>query len=68
MDYQEKRKLIAKLIAAVNEIANEGRQGQANYVLIPEENIKELAMRFFVTEEQIREILKEYFLPLYSKS
>jgi hypothetical protein len=58
---KEKRELITKLVAAVNELANKSYVSKANYMMIPEENIQKVADNLGISKEQAVQVLREYF-------
>lgn len=56
------RQLIISIVRAANEITKK-RKGEANYIQIPDANIKYMAALYGISEEKVCEILREYFKP-----
>ena len=57
--------LITSIINRANIIVEE-RKGEADYLIIPDENIKYMAVLFGISEEKVCEILREYFIPKHT--
>ena len=57
-----KQKLIAQLIERAQKIIEtKGRTGEANYIIVPDKNIEDIAKKFGISVAEAQEMLKEYF-------
>lgn len=61
---QYQRSLVSKLLYVSGLITKNNRKGSASYVTIPVENIKNIAMEFNVSEDEVIEMYKKYLLEL----
>jgi len=59
------RQLITSIVRTANTIVEE-RRGEADYLVIPEENIRKMAIVYGISEEKVCEILREYFIPKHT--
>ena len=57
-----KQKLIAQLIERAQKIIEtKGRTGEANYIIVPDKNIEDIAKKFGISVAEAQEMLKNYF-------
>lgn len=62
-DEETRKKLISKIVEAMNKVSGENRIGKANCISIPEANLMHIADGLGVSREEAIQILKEYFEP-----